>query len=159
MTFQITALPAEPFAPLFTLTDAELAELAVFRRTADAKPGFPCRVSLEDADPGDTVLLLNHEHLPAASPYRARHAIYVRQGVTQARPAPGEIPEMLRRRPLSLRAYDVRAMMLGADLAEGFALEAAVARLLALPGVSFLHLHNAKPGCYAARLDPVQPHA
>jgi len=85
MTFQITALPAAPFTPLFTLPDAELAARGGVRRVADRNPGFPCRVSLRDAEPGETVLLVNYEHLPVRSPFRSTYAIYVRRGVEQAR--------------------------------------------------------------------------
>src|SRR5437588_360549 len=84
MSFIVSALPAEPFRPLFGLSDEVLAERGVIRRTVDAKPGFPCRVSLEDAEPGETVLLLNYEHQSADTPFRASHAIYVREGGPEA---------------------------------------------------------------------------
>ncbi|HTU62781.1 MAG TPA: DUF1203 domain-containing protein, partial [Polyangiales bacterium] len=77
MSFRISGLPAQPFAALFALSDQELAARDIIRMTVDRQPGFPCRVSLEDADPGESVLLLNYEHLPVASPYRSRHAIFV----------------------------------------------------------------------------------
>ena len=71
MDFRISGLSVAPFAPLFGLSDAELAARNAVRRVCDAKPGFPCRVSLMDAEPGERVLLLHHEHQPAAPP-RAR---------------------------------------------------------------------------------------
>ncbi len=106
MSFQISGLPVAPFAPLFGLPDDELARRGIVRRTADRNPGFPCRVSLRDADPGDTLLLLNYEHLPVAGPYRSSHAIYVREFAEEAHPKVNEIPEVLRRRLLSIRAFD-----------------------------------------------------
>jgi hypothetical protein len=153
MSFQIRALPAEPFAALSALSDDELRARGAVRQTVDRTPGFPCRVSLADAEPGETVVLVHYEHQPARTPYRAGHAIYVREGVAEARPAPGEVPEVLRRRLLSVRAFDAEGMMVGADVVEGRALEPAVARLFADPRIAYLHLHNAKPGCYAARVD------
>jgi hypothetical protein len=153
MPFRVTALPAAPFAPLFPLSDAELLRRGVVRRVADRAPGFPCRVSLRDAEPGETVLLLHYEHQPAATPYRAGHAIYVREGTEEARPAPGEVPEVLRLRLLSVRAFDGAGMMTDADVVDGRALEPVVERLLADPAVAYLHVHNARPGCYAARID------
>ena len=153
MPFRISALPAAPFAPLFRLSDAELARLGALRRVADRTPGFPCRVSLRDAEPGETVILVHHEHQPADTPYRAGHAIYVREGAVEARPAVGEVPEVLRRRLLSVRAFDADGMMTAADVVDGGALEPAIERMLADPAVAYLHLHNAKPGCYVARVD------
>lgn len=153
MPFRITGLPAAPFAPLFALSDAELRRHGAVRQVADRTPGFPCRVSLKDAEPGETVLLVHHEHQPADTPYRAGHAVYVREGAVEARPAVGEVPAVLRRRLLSVRAFDAEGMMVDADVVDGAALEPVAERLLARPEVSYLHLHNAKPGCYAARVD------
>ena len=153
MPFQITALPASTFAHLFGLSDPELARHGAVRSTADRKPGFPCRVSLEDAEPGETVMLINHEHLPAPSPYHASHAVFVRENATQARPAPNEVPALFRSRLLSVRAYDQADMMLDAEVVEGAELDPVLTAMLANPDVAYLHLHNAKPGCYAARVD------
>lgn len=153
MSFRIVGLPAAPFAQLFSLSDAELRRHGAVRQVADRAPGFPCRVSLRDAEPGETVLLVHYEHQPADTPYRAGHAIYVRAGAEEARPAVGEIPEMLRRRLLSVRAFDTDGMMVEADVVEGKALEPLIERFFASPRVAYLHLHNAKPGCYAARVE------
>jgi hypothetical protein len=152
MSFRISGLPAQPFTPLFTLTDQELASRDIIRMTVDRHPGFPCRVSLEDADPGESVLLLNYEHLAVASPYRSRHAIFVRQNAHEARLAADEIPHSLRRRLLSVRAFDERGMLLDCDVLPGERLEEGIRRLLQ-GRAAYLHLHNAKPGCYAARVD------
>ena len=113
MNFRVTGLPAEPFAPLFALTDAELAARGAVRRIADARnPGYPCRVSLTDSRLGDELLLVNYEHHPVDSPYRMRFAIYVRKG-EETYDRIGEIPEQLRRRTLAARAFDDGAMMVG----------------------------------------------
>ncbi len=152
MRLRITGLPAADFAPLFALSDADLAARGALRVVADAPHAYPCRVSLTDAAPGDALLLVNYEHQPAATPYRSRHAVYVRDGETTF-DAVDRVPDQLRRRILSLRAFDAAGMLLGADLAEGAALEPAAERLLALPGAAYLHAHFAKPGCYAARIE------
>lgn len=153
MTFQITALPAEPFADLFALSDQDLADRLAVRVIADAKPGYPCRVSLADAEPGEELILVNHQHQAAASPYRATHAVYVRRGAAQAQPAIGEVPDQLRARTLSLRAFDADGMMVATDLAEGGVLAPALDRLLADPKAAYVHVHFARAGCYAARVD------
>lgn len=152
MSFRITGLPADPFRPLYGLPDAELARRGVQRCVADRVPGFPDRVELRDAEPGETLLLLNHLHQPADNPYRASHAIFVREGALAAYDRVDAVPQALRVRTLSLRAYDARDLMVDADLAEGGVVEAAIARLLADPRVVYLHAHYAKRGCYAARI-------
>jgi hypothetical protein len=153
MNFHISGLPRAEFAPLFQLDDAELAERNIVRRIADEHPGFPCRVSLRDADLGERVLLLNYEHLAVASPYRSRHAIYVREGATDAALEVNEIPEVLAIRLLSVRAFDRVGMMRTADVVEGKHLAPLIERMLADSDVAYLHAHNARPGCFAARID------
>jgi hypothetical protein len=156
MSFRITGLPAEKFAPFFAMSDAELAAHGAVRRTADARElGYPCRISLTDSRPGDELILVNYEHHPVASPYRMRFAIYVRQGETQF-DAIDEVPAQLRARTLAVRAYDETAMMVGWELVEGRDLEAAIERLLGDPRAAYLHAHFAAPGCYAARVDRVK---
>ena len=151
MTFQIHALPAEDYAAFFDMTDAELTLRDACRKTVDAYPGFPCRVTLDDAQPGEEVILVNHTSLDAASPYRASHAIYVRKGQPSAAPAPGEVPPVLTRRILSIRGFGADAMMRVADVVEGAALGAALSDMFANPEIAEIHIHNAKQGCYAAR--------
>ena len=153
MSFQISGLPVAQFAPLFGLSDAELAERDIVRHTADKSPGFPCRVSLLDAAPGETLLLLNFEHLAVASPYRSRHAIYVREYAEETHVAADVVPEVLRRRLLSLRAFDGRGMLLDADVVDGREIEGVIERMFVERGVEYIHVHNAKPGCFAARVD------
>jgi hypothetical protein len=155
MHFRISGLPLAPFAPLFGLSDAELAEKDIVRHTATANHGFPCRVSLRDAESGERLLLLNYEHLPAASPYRASHAIYVRERATEAQLEIDEIPEVLASRLLSLRAYDTQGMMRHADVVPGREVRPLITEMLNDPSVEYIHVHNAKPGCYAARIDRV----
>jgi len=154
MSFRITGLPVEPFAPLFAMSDAELAERGAVRRIADArKPGYPCRISLTDSQPGDELILVNYEHHAVESPYRMRFAVYIRKG-EETYDRVDEVPEQLRLRSLAVRAFDTNAMMLGWELVEaGGDLEATIERLLADPRAAYLHLHYAAPGCYAARVE------
>jgi len=152
MTFRITGLPAASFTHLFALSDAELATRSAVRRITDDRPVYPCRVSLTDAAPGQPVILVHFEHHAVASPYRASHAIYVREGEATY-DAVDEVPDQLRRRLLSLRGFDANGMMTGADVIEGVALEAAIAQLFSEPRARYLHVHFAKPGCYAARVE------
>lgn len=152
-SFRLSALPIGEFAALFALSDAELASRGVRRVTADSAPGYPCRVSLVDAAVGESVLVLSHPHHEVATPYRGVGPVYVRERATQAVPAVGEVPDSVRRRMLSFRAYDAQGMMRAAEVAEGSQLEAIVTGLFADESVAYLHLHNAKPGCYSCRVD------
>ena len=153
MSYRITGLSPEPFRHLFGLPDAELAARGVQRWTATPGSRLPDRIEVRDAEPGETLLLLNHEHQPAATPYRASHAIFVREGATAAYSRDNEIPEAMRSRMLSLRAFDAAHLMVDAELVDGREAEAAIARLFAQPGVAYLQAHYATRGCYAARIE------
>lgn len=153
MPFRISGLPLNQFSPLFALSNEELARRGAIRKIADERPGFPCRVSLQDAAVGESLILLNYEHLPVASPYRSGHAIYVREAAQETKLAVDEVPELLRIRLLSLRAFDRDGMMRAADVVHGSAVEPVIEQMLADPKVEYLHVHNAKPGCYAARVE------
>lgn len=152
MSFRITGLPAAEFADLFSLDDEALRGRRAVRQAVDAKFSFPCRVSLTDAEPGDQVILVNYEHQRADTPYRASHAIYVRAGEATY-DAVDTVPDQLRRRVLSLRAFDANDMIVGAELVDGRTLEDGVATLLADRRAAYLHAHFAKFGCYAARIE------
>jgi hypothetical protein len=152
MRLRYTGLDAAQFQPLFDLDDAALAARGMVRVTADAKPGFPCRISLEDAEPGETLLLLPFEHQPAHSPYRSAGPIFVRKK-TVAAYDDARLPPVFSGRTLSVRAYDAQDHIVAAELAEGAAAEALFIDLLGRSDVAYLHVHNAKRGCYAARVD------
>lgn len=153
MPFQIHALPAQPFAALSALSDADLPARLVQRQLVDKQPGYPCRVSLEDARVGETVYLLHYTHQAAATPFRASHAIYVREGVASAAVPRGIVPHMIRIRIFSLRAFDADGMLVNADLAEDDAVAIRIESLLQHPDTDYLHLHFAKQGCFAARVN------
>ena len=153
MDYLVSGLPVAPFQPLFGLDEAALATRGAARMTADTKPGFPCRITLEDAEPGETLLLLNWRHLDADSPYRADGPIFVRESARDTRVMRNAIPEQQRSRLLSVRAYDARGWMRAADVVEGTQLEPLIAQLFADPEVAYLHAHNARRGCYACRID------
>jgi hypothetical protein len=153
MSFRISGLDPAPFRHLYGLPDAALAARGVQRYRVDGKPGFPDRIELRDAEAGETVLLLNFTHQPADTPYRASHAIFVREGAERAFEAVDVIPEVLAIRPISLRAFDNAGEMLDADLADGRDMAPLIERFFGDERVSYLHAHYAKRGCYAARVD------
>jgi hypothetical protein len=153
MSFVVTGLPVEPFAHLFGQDEAALSAVGVLRYTADSKPGFPCRITLEDAEPGETVLLLNHEHHAEATPYRARHAIFVRESAVAPARVENALPLALAGRLLAIRAYDADGMMIDAEVIEGADAVPLIERFLGDPNAAYLHAHNARRGCFAARID------
>ena len=151
-SFQFIALPFDQFAPLFRKSDAELQAMGARRMLVDSMPGFPCRVSLADAEVGETVLLLPFTHHDVPTPYRGSGPIFVRSGVRTATPAVGEIPAMFRHRLLSIRAFDAAGMLIGAEVVNGKDLEGSIKRLFADEQTGYLHVHNAGPGCYNCRV-------
>jgi uncharacterized protein DUF1203 len=153
MAFRITGLSPEPFRHLYGLSDQELSNRGVMRYIADRQPGFPDRIEMRDASVGERVLLLNHVCQPAATAYRAAHAIFVREGAENCYDRVDEVPEVMRTRLLSLRAYDAEGMMLDADVVDGIDVESVISRLFLIPHVSCIHAHNAKRGCYSGRID------
>ena len=153
MSFRITGLDPAQFAPFAAMDDAELERHRGRRTTAAEYPGYPCRVTLDDAQPGEEVLLLNFEHLPVDSPYRSSHAIYVRAGATRPYEGVDEVPPALARRLLSVRAFDAAGLMVSGEILEGRDLAPYVEAQLANQGVAYLHAHYARRGCFAARID------
>ncbi len=153
MGFQISALNIDKFSHLFGQDQEALARLGVQRKVVDNNPGFPCRVSLRDAEVGEKVLLMNYEHQPMPTPFRSSHAIFVREWAGQAMPDRNEVPEMFRHRLLSVRAFDASGIMIDADVIDGERLESLIEHLLANKSTNNLHIHNAKPGCYAALVE------
>jgi hypothetical protein len=151
--FRITGLSPRPFEHLFGLSDERLATFNVRRYVADAMPGYPDRVELRDVQAGEHVLLVNYVHQPGDTPYRASHAIFVREGATERFDAIDVVPDVLRIRPISLRAFDRADMMIDADLTEGPGIENVIDRFFTDPHVSYVQAHFAKRGCYAARIE------
>jgi Protein of unknown function (DUF1203) len=153
MDFRILGLNAKPFLPLYGESDAALRERGVCRVVVKKAYSAPDRIELRDVEPGESVLLLNHAYIDGETPYRGSHAIFVREGATVPFNAVNEIPDAIRRRLISLRAFDQDLMMVDAEVVEGANLEPLIRRFLALPDVRFLHAHHARRGCYAARIE------
>ena len=146
--FQFVALSIENFTHLFSMTDEELESRGARRMQVDEHPGFPCRVSLMDAPVGERVILTHFQHHHANSPYQSAGPIFVREVAETASPQVNEIPLMFHHRLLSVRAYDKAAMMKAAKVVEGKALEETIRNFFANEAVSYLHIHNAAPGCF-----------
>jgi hypothetical protein len=153
MTYRIKGLDPAPFRTLFGLTDEELERQGIVRMTVTEKPSFPCRVTLEDRDVGETVLLLNHVSHDVANPYRASHAIFVAEGAEEAAEFVDEVPPVFATRILSLRGFDPNGMMADAILTRPGESDEGIRKLLANPDIVTIHAHNATRGCFAAKVE------
>jgi hypothetical protein len=159
-SFRINGLDPGQFVHLFGSSDDQLASLGVRRYVVDASPGFPDRIEMRDLDVGERALLVNFTHLDRDdSPYRSSHAIFVREGATVAYDAVDEIPEVLASRLLSVRSFNEGALMLDADVIDGNRLRDWITSSFEDDAVSFIDVHNAKRGCFTARVRRVSAEA
>ena len=147
--FKLVGLAREPFERLFDLSDAELAKQGIVRRIATESPGFPCRISLQDAEIDEEVLLLPYEHQSVASPYRSSGPIFIRRDATPISVPAGEIPSYVSLRQISVRAYDAEDMMIVANVCKGVDVADELDRQFSDGQVAYIHLHNAKQGCFS----------
>lgn len=152
MPFTIHGLAPGAFKHLFALPDAALQAQNIIRRQVDAKPGYPCRITLEDAEPGETVLLLNYESHAARTPYQSQYAIYVRENAAGAAYFRDELPPVMHNRPIALRMFGADGMLAGADMGMNDALKEKIEMALSRRDVAYLHAHNAMHGCFVAEI-------
>ena len=146
--FQIVALQEKEINNLSLMNDEELKSIGAVKIIANKKPGYPCRVSLKDAEVGEEVILLNYEYHRVNSPYKANGPIFIRKGATTAKLGVNEIPEMLHHRYLSVRAYNTDSMIVEARVTEGVNLREHIDEMFDNKEVEYIHVLNAKPGCY-----------
>ena len=154
--FIISGISLNEVQHLFDLSESELQERGVAKFRVDENPGFPCRLSLEDAHVGEEILASNYEHHKVNSPYRSSGPIFIRFGVGEASLKRNEVPKMLRHRYLSLRAYDMGGIMIDATTIPGRTLEDSIEKMFSNEKVKYIHVHNAKPGCYNCQIDRIE---
>jgi hypothetical protein len=154
-SFRVSGISAEVLNEFRQLSDDELRQRNVVRCIADRKPRYPCRVSLVDAEIGESLLLLNFGHLMSSTPYRSVGPIYVREPARETYVRVDEIPEVLRApgRMLSVRAYDSNDMLAGAAVIGTAETDQSIQEFFADRHVAYLHVHYAGPGCFACRVD------
>ncbi len=153
MTYRISGLHPEAFAKLLTLDDAALAAHGAMRVTATAKPGFPCRITLEDAEVGEELILLHHISHDVATPYRSAYAIYVRVDARDTATYHNALPPVFEGRPIALRGFDGAGMLKGALLALPGQVDEQIRALFESDEIAYIHAHNAAHGCYAALVE------
>ena len=153
MAYRIEGLAPDAFTGLFSLGDAELAARNARRVTADSPTAFPCRVSLQDAAPGEELLLVNHVSHDVPTPFRTAYAIYVREQAGEAPVFIGRLPPVLLGRMLSLRGFDAAGMLREGLLVQPDEVEARIGQLFADPAVASIHAHTPAYGCFLARIE------
>jgi len=153
MTYKISGLEPSQFAHLIGLSDEDLARHNAVRVAADKDRGFPCRVSLEDAPAGETLILLHHTSHDVATPYRSAYAIYIRERADAAAHFVDRIPPVFEGRPLGLRGFGADGNLKNALLALPGQADARIRELLADPAIAYIDAHNAAHGCFAARVE------
>ncbi len=146
--FQFVALDKKQFEDFFNVDEAELKKRDIAKMVADTFPGFPCRVSLEDAEVGEEVILLNYNHHAVNSPYKSSGPIFVRRIAQTSSPEINEVPTMFNHGLLSIRGFDNNSMMIFADVTKGESLKDQIFEIFKNENIDYLHIHNAKPGCY-----------
>ena len=146
--FKIKALQESEFSALFSLDDRELEKIGAIKMTVDKQPGFHCRISLADAAVGEEVILLPYQHHKTNSPYQASGPVFIRKNAPAANLNINEVPEMLVHRLLSIRAYDRDGLMKQAIVTEGSFLKQVLMNCFDNAEIGYIHIHNAKPGCY-----------
>ena len=152
MSFRLAGLDPAPFAHLHALSDDELSARGVVRVRIEAKNSAPCRISLDDAEIGEQVLLINHPHQPADTPYKQQGPIFVREEANNRADIANALPPALARRTLSLRGFDADHMMIEAGLVEGADGAALIERFFANENVAYIDAHYARRGCFAATI-------
>jgi hypothetical protein len=153
--FKFEALNHLHFEYLNDLSEAELLENNIKKLKVDKFPGFPCRITLEDAKINEDVFLLNYDFHNVNSPYRSNGPIFVRADQSMKTYEINEIPIMLHHRLLSIRCYSKDAMMVFADVSEGKFLKEKLHEILEDLNIEYIHLHNAKPGCFSCAVKRV----
>ena len=147
-TFQIIALDLAQYLPFFDLTDEELQVHSIARQFADKSPGYPCRISLEDAAVGEEVLLFQYDHHAVKSPYRSSGPMYIRRTGDKAVVDPDFVPTFLLKRTISLRCYDKQQMMISATVCQGDTIANELRTFFQNLDIVYIHIHNARTGCY-----------
>lgn len=120
----------------------------------DAADSYPCRRCLHDGRVGETMTLISYDPFLGRSPYTGSGPIFVHSTECELTGA-AVVPEQLRRRLLAVRAYDAAHFMVDCDVVDGSALETVADRFFADAEVSYAHVHFARAGCFAVRLDRV----
>lgn len=130
----------------------------------------PCRRCLTDVKLNESVLLVAYNHfLPErrGTPYSGLGPIFVHAENCRYEPVKTnsqggdgggmwdeETPDQLRRRTLSVRAFDERDVMVWAGVVDGEELKGKAEGVFGMgKGAEYLHVHYAGAGCFAVKIE------
>ncbi len=151
LPFVIHAIPDHVVSAARERSDAGTAADGDVRRLV-AEGGEPLRCCLQDAVPGERLLLFNHRPvLPAASPYQESGAVFAHARVVDCQGAEptARYPHDWRGRPQVLRAYDKKGSIHPSTrVHDGTDPEGVIAEVLSDPDVVLIHSRNIAHGCY-----------
>ena len=114
-----------------------------------AQKTYPCRHCLREASGANGMLLLSHQAPEPRSVYGHPTAIFLcAQGCARF-DEPDAIPDIVRNRHVSLRAFKSDGMMLydANELVQREGHDAAIRRIFECKAVAFINAHTAKAGC------------
>jgi len=114
----------------------------------DASPGYPCRISLQDAQVGEELYLFSHTPFTTASAYRETGPVFVRKNAVAASLNVNELPDIALARSIVVRAYDGAGTMLAASAAESGEIANTIQDFFRDEAVEFVHLRAAVSGCF-----------
>ncbi|WP_339827278.1 DUF1203 domain-containing protein [uncultured Parasphingorhabdus sp.] len=157
MTYQITGLSPDLAKPFEGASAEELSAMGAVTMIATSKPGFPCRVSLEDAEVGEELILFHYISHDVDSPYRNSNAIFARTGLTTAAQYTDVIPPVFHGRTLGMRGFGSDAMLKTAKLSFPGDADRSIRALFELDEVAYIDVHNAAHGCFVARVERFEP--
>jgi hypothetical protein len=118
----------------------------------DEQPGYICRHCLEDPAVGESVYLFSYSPFERPVPYGSLGPVFIHTTECPRYDDTGRLPRSLRHRLLSLRAYGTDDRLLNADVAPGEGADEVLDRFFQDPGVAYVDIHNARPGCFNCRV-------
>jgi hypothetical protein len=152
MSFVIQGLDPNLFGSLSSQKQATFNGAFVEHHTVTESPGFPCRITLNDAGIGETVLLVSYAHHQSTAPYAQSGPIFVTQDAVERARYVNDVPPALARRTLSLRGYNANGTMVDAVIVEGGVAGDAIELMFEDQAIVRIDAHNATRGCFAAHI-------
>ncbi|MDZ7729595.1 MAG: DUF1203 domain-containing protein [Dehalococcoidia bacterium] len=153
MTYRIAGLDPNQFASLVGADEVTLADARAQRVTAVVPSKTPCRVTLDYPNVGESLILLHHVSHDVATPYRSSYAIFIRESAGEAAEYVDSIPPVFVRVTLALRGFDSKGMLHDHTLAAPGEADSKIRAMLDLVEIAYIDVHNAAPGCFAARVE------
>jgi hypothetical protein len=122
--------------------------------TADSPEGYPCRLCLRWAQPGERLILFPFASIAPGRPYSESGPIFVHAERCERYRLTNEFPAEFRR-GRAIRAYDSEQNMIAGEVVNGNEPEAVIEKLLQNQETAFLQVRSASRGCYTMGIERV----